>query len=85
MNCCGRPRAPAEARYTTRREAWPPEPRYHVPTVTFVYTGSTRLAADGPVSRRRYRFDHPGATIEVDARDAASFAAIPNLRVQRTS
>jgi hypothetical protein len=52
--------------------------------VTFVYTGTTRLVADGPVTRQRYRFDYPGAMVEVDGRDAASFAAIPNLRFQRT-
>jgi hypothetical protein len=48
--------------------------------VRFVYTGSTRLVAEGPVTRRRYRFEHPGAVVEVDGRDAPSFAAIPNLR-----
>jgi hypothetical protein len=48
--------------------------------VPYTYTGPTRLVADGPVTRRRYRFDQPGATLSVDARDAPSFAAIPHLR-----
>jgi hypothetical protein len=55
------------------------EPRGAAP-VAFVYTGATRLVAEGTVSRRRYRFDHPGALVEVDARDAPAFAAIPHLR-----
>jgi hypothetical protein len=54
-----------------------PAPQAEVP---YTYTGPTRLVADGPVTRRRYRFDQPGATLSVDARDAPSFAAIPHLR-----
>jgi hypothetical protein len=51
--------------------------------VAFVYTGPTRLQADGPVTRRRYRFEQPGGAVDVHVRDAPSFAAIPNLRPQR--
>ena len=86
MSCCGRPR-PAAASYQPIRHPGPPpaETRLRAATVAFVYTGPTRLQADGPVSRRRYRFEHPGAVVAVDARDAPSFAAIPNLRPQRQS
>jgi hypothetical protein len=56
---------------------------YRPAPVTFVYTGATRLVAEGPVTRRHYRFDHPGAVVDVDGRDAPSFAAVPNLRVRR--
>jgi hypothetical protein len=80
MSCCGRPRAPAETRYPPWRERPPPEPHFRPPMVTFVYTGATQLVVEGPVSRRRYRFEHPGALVEVDGRDAASLAAVPNLR-----
>lgn len=46
----------------------------------FQYTGKTALTAIGPLSRQRYRFGGPGAVVEVDARDAPSLAAVPNLR-----
>lgn len=79
MRCCGRSRLPAEIR-PPRQDAPPAEPQIHHAMVRFVYTGSTRLIAEGPVTRRRYRFEYPGAVVEVDSRDAPSFAAIPNLR-----
>lgn len=46
----------------------------------FEYVGETSLTAVGPVTSRRYRFDHPGAQLPVDARDAPSMAGVPNLR-----
>ena len=49
-------------------------------SVLFEYTGATRLVAEGPVTKRHYRFEHPGAAVEVDARDAPSIARIPLLR-----
>jgi hypothetical protein len=86
MSCCGRPR-PAAGSYQPIPHPGPPsaEPRLRAETAAFVYTGPTRLQADGPVTRRRYRFEHPGAVVDVDGRDAPSFAAIPNLRLQRQS
>jgi hypothetical protein len=48
--------------------------------VPYTYTGASRLVAEGPVTRRRYHFAFTGAVLDVDARDAPSFAAIPNLR-----
>jgi hypothetical protein len=50
------------------------------PKVTFEYTGKTAVAVIGGVSRLRYAFTKPGAMVEVDARDRASLAAIPNLK-----
>jgi hypothetical protein len=47
---------------------------------TFEYLGKTALTAIGPVSGRHYRFSHPGALLEVDPRDSASLATVPNLR-----
>jgi hypothetical protein len=79
MSCCGRSRLPVEPR-PPRQDAPPAEPQVRQAMVRFVYTGGTRLVAEGPVTRRRYRFEHPGATLEIDGRDAPSFAAIPNLR-----
>jgi hypothetical protein len=37
----------------------------------------------GPVSGVRYRFDRPGARVEVDARDRALLASIRQLRQVR--
>ena len=86
MSCCGRARPAAGINHPIRHPGPPlAEPKLRAATVAFVYTGPTRLQADGPVSRRRYRFEHPGAVVDVDARDAPSFAAIPNLRPQRQS
>ncbi len=34
----------------------------------------------GPISGIRYRFEGPGARLEVDPRDRRSLAAVPNLR-----
>lgn len=80
MSCCGRTRAPVDVA-PPRRGPPAAEPQFRPPAfVTFEYTGATRLLADGPVTRRRYRFEHTGAQLQVDGRDAASFAAIPNLR-----
>jgi hypothetical protein len=50
------------------------------PSVVFEYIGKTALTAIGPVSGRHYRFERPGATLEVDPRDSASLAAVPKLR-----
>jgi hypothetical protein len=48
--------------------------------VSFEYVGKTALTAIGPVSGGHYRFSHPGAIVEVDPRDIASLATVPNLR-----
>jgi len=47
---------------------------------TFQYVGKTALTAIGLVSGRQYRFGYPGAILQVDPRDRASLAAVPNLR-----
>lgn len=94
MNCCGQ-RLPATppARSSTGTTASTPAGPAHAQgnargatadappaDVAFTYTGRTRLLAEGPITRRRYRFDAPGAVVAVDARDAPSLAAVPLLR-----
>lgn len=85
MNCCGMKRLAPPATPAPPTPA-PTEPGPVAPvaarpaSVSFQYTGATRLVAEGPISRQRYRFDAPGAVVGVDARDAAAFAAIPALR-----
>jgi hypothetical protein len=51
--------------------------------VLFEYVGRTGLTATGTFTGRRYRFDGPGAQVEVDARDAPSLTGVPNLRRAR--
>jgi hypothetical protein len=46
----------------------------------FQYIGETALTALGLATGRQYRFAHPGAILQVDARDRASLSGIPNLR-----
>ncbi len=48
--------------------------------VEFQYTGTTSLVAVGPVTGRQYRFPGPGASLAVDARDAAGLLQVPKLR-----
>lgn len=84
MTCCGRTQThrpvntsvPAHTKTPPVREPAAPVQA----AVPYTYTGASRLVAEGPVTRRRYHFAHTGAVLDVDARDAPSFAAIPNLR-----
>lgn len=46
----------------------------------FQYTGTTAATVTGGATGRRYRFEHPGAIVTVDARDRRSLAAVPVLR-----
>jgi hypothetical protein len=87
MPCCGKARTQIQGTISSQR----PKP---APTVSqaqpyagqstyFRYFGQTGLTVNGPVSSRLYRFVANGAPIEVDARDAASLARVPNLRPVR--
>lgn len=81
MSCCG-----GKRRQLQTSPSIEPLPETPVPTaalrtpVTFEYVGQTGLTATGPYTGRRYRFDGPGARVEVDERDAPSLAAVPRLR-----
>jgi hypothetical protein len=52
-----------------------------LPEVVMEYTGGKALSVVGPVTGNRYRFEHPGARVGVDARDRRALATIPALRV----
>ncbi len=52
----------------------------HQRQVDFEYTGDATLTAIGPVTGRSYRFAGAGATLVVDARDAAGMLQVPKLR-----
>ncbi len=82
MPCCGNRRARAVAALAPQPE---PRPKPVAPVVserpvTFEYTGKTALAVTGPLTHANYRFPEPGARVTVDAREAGSFAALPNVR-----
>jgi hypothetical protein len=87
MSCCGQKRAqlysnlPAPAAGRTAQAAPPPPAQAAAPVpILFEYLGATAVSAIGPVTRRLYRFDRPHARVAVDARDASSIAAVPNLQ-----
>ena len=46
----------------------------------YEYTGATGMTVLGPISGARYRFDRPGAKVQIDGRDVSSLAGLPHLR-----
>jgi hypothetical protein len=53
------------------------------PGLTFEYLGRTGLTVKGSMTGRQYRFDKPGARVQVDPRDRPSILAIPLLKPVR--
>ena len=86
MACCGNQRAQFSTSAPAQREGEQastasPSPRVVAPVeLHFEYVGQTGMTVTGPITGRRYRFDHPGAVLSVDGRDGPSLAAVPNLR-----
>ena len=81
--CCGNSRMQMNRGNTAPRaggQAPVPSAGAQVP---FEYAGNTAMTVIGPVSGVRYRFDRPGARVEVDARDRALLASIRQLRQVR--
>jgi hypothetical protein len=78
MGCCGNNRRPLplETSEIPHVTFTPPAPTVQY----FEYVGKTGLTAIGNVTGHRYRFAGPGATVEVDSRDAPSMAGVPNVR-----
>jgi hypothetical protein len=64
---------------TSNRQAFA-APQQQPRQVSFVYAGNTSMSVTGPVSGIRYRFDKPGARVEVDARDRVLLASIRQLQ-----
>jgi hypothetical protein len=90
MPCCGKQREQLYRTVPTRGKpnpqpmvATPARPTLHR-TGSFEYIGKTGLTVLGPVSGRRYRFNHPGAIVEVDPRDSPSMTTVPCLRPTRS-
>ena len=85
MSCCGKMRASAGApgmiaSAAGAAPAYARAPRLRVSRVIFEYVGRTGLTVIGLGSGRRYRFDRHGARLEVDLKDRASLAGVPQLR-----
>lgn len=49
--------------------------------VCFEYVGATALTVIGPISGRRYRFQHPRARVMVHPADRYALATIAQLRL----
>jgi hypothetical protein len=87
MVCCGQRRQQMRGQAMPVRQAANPaspagfaQKPVQQPRTTFRYVGKTAITAVGPISGREYRFGYPGAIVQVDPRDRASLAAVPNLR-----
>jgi hypothetical protein len=84
--CCGRDRAQQKvtSKPLSSRPANRPATAVNRETpqsrVAYVYAGNTGMTVTGPVSGKQYRFDHPGARVEVDARDRVLLASVRQLR-----
>jgi len=94
--CCNRPRPVSAdlAHRLTRTFAAHPAPmptadatRYAtlpIAKATFEYAGETALTVVSPVTRKIYRFEQPGARLEVDLRDRSWLAFVPHLAAVRS-
>ena len=87
MSCCGgrrtmwptqapmRASAPAAARAGSPAAEQRPLLR-----LVYEYVGPTSLTVSSPHTGRRYRFDRPGARVELDPRDRPLVAQVSQLR-----
>jgi len=79
--CCGRNRTQLMNTIVPKnRPATAVAPQPVPSSVSFVYTGNTAITVTGPISGLEYRFDRPGARIEVDWRDRILLASIRQIR-----
>jgi hypothetical protein len=81
--CCGNSRMQVKTNNPAARTARQPSPPPAPARVSFEYAGHTAMTVVGPISGNRYRFDQPGARVEVDNRDRALLASIRKLRQVR--
>ena len=75
MSCCGQARRQAGMKVSSGSQS-----AVTKGTVVFEYIGRTALTVIGSVSGIKYRFDHPGARLTVDARDRDSLDQGPMLK-----
>jgi hypothetical protein len=86
MACCGQRRQqisraiPIQRAHNLALRTNLSRPAPQTQGTAFQYFGKTGMTAVGPISGRYYRFNYPGAIVEVDPRDRPSLATVPNLR-----
>ncbi len=82
MSCCGQARAKEtmDAAEKARIAAAVSNRRPVYRAVAFEYTGRTSLTVTGPATGAQYRFETPGARVQVDGRDSVAMAAVRVLR-----
>ena len=88
--CCGHGRKQSTASYSTQNRSPQTRSSQMSPTTPspagaqtgslFEYVGNTGLTVVGPATGARYRFERPGARMQVDLRDHVGLARIPVLR-----
>lgn len=92
MSCCGQRRAawagaPAQRPTNTAPAAAIATAAHAVPArllrIVYEFVGTRPLMLASPHTGKRYRFDRPGARLEIDARDRALVDARPELRQVR--
>ena len=83
MACCNKKTTQFQTQGAPSNPLRPPVRPFPQPApprrVVFRYNGRTALTVVGPISGKRYRFEGPGARVEVDPRDRRSLIAVPNL------
>jgi hypothetical protein len=83
MSCCNGKRRQWTAAPATQSSAARINSHSPIQTVSFEFLGEAGISVVGPITRTRYRFNMRGTRIEVDRRDAAYLAGVPNLRRAR--
>ena len=73
----GSRRRPTEA---VVKPAAPPIARSSTAMLQYQYAGRTALTVASPTTGRRYRFDRPGAVLQVDARDRQWIERVPHVK-----
>ena len=58
----------------------PPIARSSTAILHYQYVGRTALTVVSPTTGRQYRFDKPGAVLQVDARDRQWMERVPNVK-----
>ena len=81
--CCGNNRTQLKTNYPAARATGQPAQLPPGARVSFEYAGHTGMTVVGPISGVRYRFDQPGARVEVDSRDRVLLASIRQLKQVR--
>ena len=76
MACCGQRRSMVG----TGKSADAARTRPGSTFTLYEYVGTTAMTVTGSISGLKYRFERPGAKVQVDRRDLLSMAGLPNLR-----